>query len=454
MGRFVLRLAVTLFALATAATAVVHAQDTEVLAKLNDEQRAVYLEWRKVRAAHDRLHDQYWAAIEARRTERRRKRGTGEAFTPTDFVEPNPPKYVGPLLRPDIAKVIDALKPPQPETQLPVLADYLAQAKAHFGYVPRTIPEREFKRRYAVEALAVGLTKDQVVRVYALETGGRGTFDMQAGFDPETKKGRAISSALGYAQLLAANSINELVQFGEGFIARLNVMAVAPGTMRERQLELIAKANVVRSMLRVARSVPNEWGEQVKLSTTPRGMGIHTLNLDGDIGPWLQVIKLRGLKDTAAKAGRHNLSGAEIELMNLAGPRTGLDMMEPAAVRASTANFFSQAGYYRNTIVREKSAPELLAALDKRMGENMVRAGSIEFAAIFDEIMTSPNAPPPVQVYRPVAPAARPQPAIRPSLPAEAAAPATTPTKAEPRLQWAPRQLTERPAWVPLGIAD
>ena len=105
----------------------------------------------------------------------------------------------------------------------------------------------------------------------------------------------------------------------------------------------------------------------------------------GDIGPWLQVIKLKGLKEEAERAGRFKLSGAEIELMNLAGPRTGLEMMDPIARTMPTANFFSQTGYYRNTIVREKTAAELLAALDERMEVGLKKPGAIEFAQAFDE---------------------------------------------------------------------
>ena len=66
-------------------------------------------------------------------------------------------------------------------------------------------------------------------------------------------------------------------------------------------------------------------------------MGIHTLNIDGDIGPLLQAMKLRTLKDTAAQQGRHSLTGAEIELMNLAGPMTGLEMLDEPGASAPTA---------------------------------------------------------------------------------------------------------------------
>ena len=100
--------------------------------------------------------------------------------------------------------------------------------------MPKRATEREFKRSYADEALKVGLSKDQVVRVYALETGGLGTYDMQSGINPVTKQGRPISSALGYAQLLHANSTGELVKHGEAFAKRLLAMAAAPGASPER----------------------------------------------------------------------------------------------------------------------------------------------------------------------------------------------------------------------------
>ena len=219
--------------------------------------------------------------------------------------------------------------------------------------MPTPTTEREFKRRYAQEALAVGLTKDQVVRIYALETGGHGTYDMQSGVSPLTKQGRPISSALGYAQLLHANSTSELVKHGELFAKRLLQMAVVPGTPAARSEELRKKAAIVRRMLRSARSVPNEWGAHVRFGGTPAGLGIHALNLDADVGPWLQVLKLKGLKEDAEKAGRGPLTGSQIELMNLAGPRTGLEMMTPVGRTMPTSNFFSEAATTATPSARE-----------------------------------------------------------------------------------------------------
>jgi hypothetical protein len=358
----------------------------ELAAKLTPAQRETYLAYRKARDAFEREHKAYWTRVEAKREARKAKRLLGQAYGAEDYIAAFPPKYTGPELPADIAKIIAEVKPPPPPRPLPTVADFLASAKAQYCFVPTPTSEREFKISYAREALAVGLTKDQVVRIYALETGGQGTYDMQAGFNPTTKQGRAISSALGYAQLLHANSVGELVKHGESFARRLTTMAAASGTAPERAQALRAKAAILRRMLRSARTVPNEWSAHVKFASTPAGLGIHALNLDADVGPWLQVLKLKGLKDFAADAGRASLAGSEIELMNLAGPRTGIEMMMAVAQNMPTPNFFSELGYYRNTIVRDKTAAELLAALNARMEVNMTKPGAVEFAQVFDEL--------------------------------------------------------------------
>lgn len=356
----------------------------ELAARLTEAQQRAYVFYLRARSSFDVELQAYWIAVDQKRDVRKRKRMQGASFIAGDYIAEQPPKYEGPSLPSDLAKVIAEVKPPEPEIPRPGVADFLAAARSEYGFVPMPATEREFKWRYAGEAISLGLSKDQVVRIYALETGGRGTYDMQAGIDPELRKGKPISSALGYAQLLTANSISELVKYGDGFVSRLTSMAVRPGIPGTRAAQLRAKIGAVRKMQRAARSVPNEWSRHVTFGNTPKGLGIHALNLDGDIGPWLQVIKLKGLKDEAERAGRPHLSGAQIELMNLAGPRTGLEMMEPVAQNMPTTNFFSQAGYYRNTIVRDKSAAQLLAALNERMDQNLKKPGSIEFAQTFD----------------------------------------------------------------------
>ncbi len=369
------------------------AQDgrAELFAKLTPEQRKTYDTVIKAKGQFELSLQSYWASVDAKRETRRAKYRAGQAFTPDDYVAEQPPKYVGPEMPADIARVIAELKTPLPAPVPPpplaTVADILQHAREQYDFVPTPTTEADFKRSYAREALSVGLTKEQVVRVYALETGGLGTYDMQSGLHPVTRQGKPISSALGYAQLLHANSTSELVRHGDEFIRRLQGMAAATGVSPPRAKELRAKALVLKRMVKAARSIPNEWYAHMRFAPTPAGLGIHALNLDADIGPWLQVLKLKGLKDDAERAGRASLSGAELELMNLAGPRTGLEMMMPVAQGMPTANFFSQGGYYRNGIVREKTAAELMKALEARMDANIRKAGSLEFAHIFDEVM-------------------------------------------------------------------
>jgi hypothetical protein len=363
---------------------------SELEARLSESQLRQYRAHLQAKSTFDGQLDEYWDDVEDKKQARRSKRANGQSFSRKDYVLEQPPKYGGPPIPADVARIIASLKEKEPEQEAEpraALADFLANAKAHFGFVPTPTTEREFKRRYAEEALTAGLTKMQVVRVYALETGGRGTYDMQAGIDPDTKQGKPISSALGYAQLLSGNSVNELLKHGPRFIERLNAMASGRGVSGARAASLRNKAQIVARMLRVARSVPNHWNNHVKLGAQPKGQGIHTLNLDADIGPWLQVQKLKDVLQTAVNAGRPELTPAELELMNLAGPRTGLDMMEAGGRDVPTSNFFSRTGYYRNTIVRERTSAELIQAIDERMGVNIQKPGAIEFINIFDEVM-------------------------------------------------------------------
>jgi hypothetical protein len=354
--------------------------------RLTPAQQKTYLAYRGARSAYERVLRAYWRKVESKRGARKAKRRNDQPLAAEDYVTTFPPKYAGPELPADIAKVVAQVAPPRPPRDLPTVADFLTHAKKQFGFVPKRASEREFKQSYAREALKVGLSKDQVVRVYALETGGLGTYDMQSGIHPITKQGRPISSALGYAQLLHANSTGELVKHGEAFMKRLTTMASAPGVSPARGAELKAKAGILRKMLRAARSVPNEWKHHQRFATTPAGLGIHALNLDSDIGPWMQVLKLKSLKDSAARHGYADLTGAQIELMNLAGPGTGLEMMTPLGRKMPTTNFFSEGGYGRNPVVRDKTAEELLATLDARMEVHLRKAGSVEFAQIFDEV--------------------------------------------------------------------
>ncbi len=351
--------------------------------------------WLKAQTFYEADLDAFWDKVEAKRAQRRKKKAAEQVVTSSDYVTTQPPEYKGPSLAKRLAeawsayqKVDDAATPVEPPDEIPTVDQYLATAKSQYGFVPERVAEREFKQRYAREALRLGLSKDQVVRVYALETGGLGTADMQAGIHPIKRTGKPISSAMGYAQLLNANSIGELVKNGGDFLERLRAMARAASTPPERRKRLEEKIAALEKMIARVRRVKNEWGSHVAFARTLPGQGVHAINIDGDIGPWLQVIKLKGIKDLADRKGVTNLDPTALELMNLAGPSTGLEMMTSVGLKMPTVNFFARRGYYRNSVVRGRTSEGLMAALKERMDQNMKNSGAIEFAAVFDELLT------------------------------------------------------------------
>jgi hypothetical protein len=191
--------------------------------------------------------------------------------------------------------------------------------------------------------------------------------------------------------LLDANSVSELARHGNRFIARLEQMAARGDVPRERATQLRSKIAILRAMYTDAKSVPNDWAQHRIFAKTPQGQGIHAINLDGDIGPMLQAIKLSGLKQEAEKAGKPKLAGAEIELMNLAGPGTGLEiLLNSAGAAAPTPNFFARNAYGINKMAQNLTGAGLIAELDRRMDADISKPGAVEFAQAFDAITAAP----------------------------------------------------------------
>ncbi len=167
-------------------------------------------QYRAALEAYNQAHDvyaaaasAYWRAIAAKRQSRNAKRARGEALSIDDYVLDQPPVYTGP-----------------PKPRNPLQAGSAAAAGLCAG--GRRLSCRggtrnsnsrrncrkatiEFKRAYANVALAAGLTRDQVVRIYGFEATGNGSYDVEAGRE-YNKHGRAITTALGYNQLLATNT--------------------------------------------------------------------------------------------------------------------------------------------------------------------------------------------------------------------------------------------------------
>lgn len=341
-------------------------------------------EYAEARAAYEERAAPYWTRIKEKRSKRLKRRMHGAPALLTDYVLKQPPAYSGPP------------EPQNPEglslgnKAVPVAADFLRHAKEQFNFVPEMpASEADYQRAYVKAALAAGLTKEQCVHVYAFESGGNGTYDVQAGLEYKTPGAHAITTALGYNQLLGTNSVELLAEAGDEFLTTLRKSADAASGGRKRAL--LQKISTLKKMIAFSRSVPDRWNEHTRLADTPKGLGIHALNLDVDVGPLLQVRKLLTSVEFAKAHGYLSpLSAAELEMMNLTGDGNGFDMVlmpEDMRDKVPTSNFFQRGGYERNPVANvNNTVARLLAATNAKMQSEAQLQGANNLASLFDAL--------------------------------------------------------------------
>src|SRR6266568_8255167 len=347
------------------------------------EYRRKLKEYQDARAAFEEEAGAYWSSISEKRKGRNAKRRERQAIALDDYVLTQPPVYTGPK-RP-VNPEPEEEKPPRERKPIPVVADLLKAAAEHFQFAPqRPAGELEFKRAYARVALASGLTREQAVRVYSFETGGTGNHDMQSGLrGPGT---RAISTAIGYNQLLTTNTVELMAEQGHEFVRALTEKAATLSGPARKAMD--HKLAVLKKMVAFTRTVPDEWAAHEKLANTAQGWAVHAMVLDIDVGPMLQTHKLlTSVIFARAKGYDRPLTGVALEMMNLTGDGTGFDMVTmPQAMseQVPTSNFFQRGGYERNPVaIRHNTVAKLLAVTDERMDFNSAKPGAKELAAAF-----------------------------------------------------------------------
>jgi len=137
-------------------------------------------EYNKARQSYAAASDAYWNLISEKRQLRNTKRARGEQLSITDYVLVQPPIYTGPPKPQNPLK----LELPSRPAYVPLVADFVAAARQEFKFTPRfPQSESEFKHAYAKIALAAGLTRDQIVRIYGFEATGNGNYDVEAGLE-------------------------------------------------------------------------------------------------------------------------------------------------------------------------------------------------------------------------------------------------------------------------------
>jgi hypothetical protein len=347
------------------------------------EYRRKLKEYQEARAAFDQEAGAYWNAISEKRRGRNAKRRERIQIALDDYVLEQPPLYTGPK-RPVNPEPEETPERPA-KRPIPVVADFVSAAQDLYQFAPqRPAAEIEFKRAYARYALASGLTREQAVRVYSFETGGTGSYDVQSGIEHGGK--RAISTAIGYNQLLTTNSVELLAEQGHELTRALAEKVAQTSGPPRKSLE--HKLGVLKRMVAHAKAVPDTWSEHEKIGNTPQGWAMHAMVLDIDVGPMLQTHKLLTSVIFARNKGYNRpLTAAELEMMNLTGDGTGLDMVTmPQAMREQvpTSNFFQRSGYERNPVaIRHNTVAKLLAVTNERMDFNSNKPGAKELATAF-----------------------------------------------------------------------
>jgi hypothetical protein len=349
------------------------------------EYRRKLQEYQEARAAFEQEASAYWDAIADKRRTRNAKRRDRVQVTLDDYVLGQPPVYQGPKRPVNPAPEEEEGGKPRPPKTIPVVADLVRAAAEQYQFTPqRPASEMEFKRAYARYARAAGLTPEQAVRVYSFETGGTGSYDVQAGIEHGGK--RAISTAVGYNQLLTTNSVELMAEQGHEFVRELTQRVAATSGPARKAME--QKLAVLKKMVAFTRTVPDDWSAHARLADTPQGWAVHAMVLDIDVGPMLQTHKLlTSVIFARAKGYNRPLTAAELEMMNLTGDGTGYDMVTmPQAMREQvpTSNFFQRGGYERNPVaIRHNTVAKLLAVTNERMDYNSNKPGAKELASAF-----------------------------------------------------------------------
>ena len=348
------------------------------------EYRRKLAEYTKAYDAFDKIAGPYWRAVTDKRSRRRTKVA-------------NNMQPLGRRLRDDAAAGLhragetgEPAAARQEEERHPRRDDFLANARPSSASSPRGRPTRSPTSAPTPRLPPPPASpRKRRSRSTALNLGGNGKYDIQAGREYDMKA-RVISTALGYNQLLTTDTVGLLAEDGDDFLAAL--AAKTQGADAARKAALADKTAKLKKMIAFARTVPNDWNAHGRLANTPKGIGVHALNLDIDIGPLLQTRKLTTSVEFAKRKGyTAPLTAAELEMMNLTGDGNGYDMVTmPKALREKvpTTNFFQRGGYERNPVAaRNNTVAKLIAATDAKMVSEAKLQGAKDLAAAFDAVI-------------------------------------------------------------------
>jgi len=225
-------------------------------------------EYQEARAAFEEQAGPYWASI----TEKRRAVATPSGGAPAHYVgrlraDPSAALYRAEAAGRSGAGAVGAAERRRSRS-LPICSGRWPKEFQFRAAAPRP-PKSTSNAPIARYAQASGLTREQAVRVYSFETGGTGNYDVQAGIEHGGR--RAISTAMGYNQLLTTNSVELMAEQGHEFVKDLTAKAATLSGPQRKAMD--HKLSVLKKMVAFTRTVPDEWSAHEKLAEHGAGLG-------------------------------------------------------------------------------------------------------------------------------------------------------------------------------------
>ena len=311
---------------------------------------------------------------------------------------------------------------PLPETS----AHYTRQLQQVYNWQDKPTDENSFRQKFVDEAKARGITRSQVTDIYKFETGGKGTHDFKA----------HNSSALGYVQMLAHNSLAKVDAHGAEYAAIFKSMA-AKATDPNVKKDYEHKAAVLLDMQRDIKKIddlyktspllPYEieqggreprnkeerytWFANLDAQRVPdghalaqyrsKGAAIHGLLMTPELGPIMQAQKLQEMKQNWFANGlKGEPTAPQLEFINLIGESAAIPILKSKLqgdgklADHPITNFVTKKAYLGNPILQERfdkqgntiksTGATQVKAIEDRMNETKDTDSSLLLASLYD----------------------------------------------------------------------
>ena len=269
-----------------------------VSAEAMAQYRRALAEYQAARTAYAAAADAYWNAIVQQRRQRNAKRANHEQLSIDDYVLTQPPVYAGP------PKPRDPSKPAEGAAAAPT-----CRWSAIFSPTPdrnsNSFPARRKAKRIQArlrQGRARGRAECRTNRPH-LQLRGRRQRRIRCAGRARARQAGARHHHGARLQSIAGDQLGRDHRRKRRHSSS-RACKRAPASLPDAEKKALqSKLAIVRKMIDFGRSVPDDWNKHQVLANTPKGLGVHALNLDVDVGPYLQTQKLMDSVNFARRKG-------------------------------------------------------------------------------------------------------------------------------------------------------